>query len=139
MNNLAHFKRAKKRGRVVVEPKANEIFIDIDGPIEYQFYKKQLRILEEGGITQGWTIRETPSETDGHVHIIVILPIRYYNGNSRYEWVFTSATTEGLLIRIGLAAILCDDPHRAAFNFVRAWQKAKYPVVFFEKPKRKKG
>jgi hypothetical protein len=121
MNNLnPNFLRARRRGQVAVEPKPNELQIDIDNPRALRRYGIIYAILYRHGIAKGWRERILPSRTRGHVHIIITMRER-----------------RPLLERIGLQAILCSDPSREAFNYCRAKLHHKYPVVLF-RPERKK-
>jgi hypothetical protein len=129
--------RAKRDGRFIVEPKPNEIQIDIDGHIEYQFYKKQRAILDKAGVTEGWRTRITKSEHAGHLHITITVPIPTMWEYRNVNCALTLNTAKGRALRVGLAAILCDDPHRAAFNWCRVVKDTKYPIAFFEKGKKK--
>lgn len=109
-------KRAAREKLTVVEPAQNELQIDIDSGRSLRKYSRQKEILDRAGITKGWKEKLNASRTPGHCHITITLP-----------------RPMPILERIGLAAILGDDPPRAAFNYARAKNKNSLPVVFFER------
>jgi len=109
-------REASKRGLLVIEPRSNELQIDIDGARAMRHYSKQYAILERGGQTRGWKETLKPSHTKGHAHITIRLP---------------RSITD--LKRVCLQAILGSDPSREAFNYVRVQNRNRYPIVFFEK------
>lgn len=130
--------RALARKQRVIEPKPNEVQIDIDSPIQYAFYRKQRSILDKAGVTKGWRTRVSKSKTSGHMHITISLPHRHrlgISGEVSISYRITANCAVGRALRVGLAAILCDDPHRAAFNWCRVVKGNKYPIAFFEKEK----
>ena len=109
--------RAKKRGLRVVEPRPNELQIDLDGARALRVYGMQFSTLRRAGLTAGWRERVTPSKSGGNrVHITITMPVRVDN--------FT---------RVLLQAILGSDIKREAFNYCRVKKGNKYPIVFFEK------
>jgi hypothetical protein len=124
--------RAKKQGRIIVEPKPNEIQIDIDGPVEYAFYKKQRAILDKAGVTEEWQTRMRSSRTKGNLHITITVPQAKSRTDCTLQGFLGGDSSIGRALRVGLAAILCDDPHRAAFNWCRVVKGNKYPIAFFE-------
>ena len=129
--------RALARKQRVIEPEPNEVQIDIDSPIQYAFYRKQRSILDKAGVTKGWRTRVSKSKTSGHMHITISLPDPTHVDifASVCARTLVSDTQTGRALRVGLAAILCDDPHRAAFNWCRVVKGNKYPIAFFEKEK----
>jgi hypothetical protein len=122
--------KAQKHGLVVVEPKSNELQIDLDGARALRRYGMQFAILRRAGLTKGWKEKITPSRKRGHVHVTIKTDQRAVKNTAWPRSQFT------ILERIGLAAILGDDPARAAFNWCRAALGEKYPVVFFEEKKK---
>lgn len=127
--------RALARKQRVIEPKPNEVQIDIDSPIQYAFYRKQRSILDKAGVTKRWRTRVSRSKTSGHVHITIRLPIPPTTAVCTVHDTLREDSSIGRALRVGLAAILCDDPHRAAFNWCRVVKGNKYPIAFFEKEK----
>ncbi len=129
-------KPARRAKRKVVEPAPNEVQIDIDGPFHYQFYLKQRAILDKAGVTEGWKTKVRSSGSKGHLHITITLP-EDPHPDSPYSRDFQNLITcdnrNGRALRVGLAAILCDDPHRAAFNWARVVKCNRYPIAFFER------
>jgi hypothetical protein len=129
--------RARRRGQVAVEPKPNELQIDIDNPRALRRYGIIYAILYRHGIAKGWRERILPSRTRGHVHIIITMPDRRFCGKACRKHGKGHKIYYPLLERIGLQAILCSDPSREAFNYCRAKLHHKYPVVLFRPDKRK--
>lgn len=109
-------RRARKHGQKIVEPRANELQIDIDGARSLRKYGMQFSILKRAGITHGWRERITPSKRANHAHITIVMP-----------------RPMKPLERVGLQAILGSDLMREAFNWSRVTRKNKYPIAFFEK------
>jgi len=112
-------RRARKNGLRVVEPKRNELQIDIDGSAELAIFRQQWSILEKAGITKTWAFSISPSKRPGKFHVTV--------------------TIQGCDItninRVCLQAILGSDIRREAFNLCRVLNGNKYPIVFFERAK----
>lgn len=125
--------RAKRRGLVVVEPKPNQLQIDIDSARALRRYGLQFAILRRAGLTKGWRERITPSKKRGHVHVTITMPIktRVQINDDGCEYDHPIEMT--LCQRICLQAILGSDLTREAFNYCRAVKGGKYPVVFFER------
>jgi hypothetical protein len=102
-------------GYIAIEPKPNELFIDIDHPESfkiYNFYKPKIdqmygRFLED---------KLTQSKTEGHYHIILKLP---------YD-------TE-VMERLFLQRLLGSDPLREYLSYRRVIEGIEMPILFFEK------
>lgn len=110
-------KRAKENGLVIIEPKPNEIQIDIDGMAELTFYQQQIRVLRANLKTaQTWTEDIKASKTPGRFHITL-----------------TTHKPIDHVLRVALQAILGSDIRRECFNLCRVLNGNKYPIVFFEK------
>jgi hypothetical protein len=118
MNLQWGLKRARRKGLVVVEPKPNELQIDLDGARALRAYGMQFNILRKAGLCLGWRERIRPSKRAGHVHVTISLPDNIDN-----------------LKRVCLQAILGSDLKREAFNLCRILRGNKYPIVFFESGK----
>ena len=117
--------RARRRGLIVVEPKPNQLQIDIDSARALRRYGLQFAILRRAGLTKGWRERITPSKKRGHVHVTITIKDGLdFQGSPN------------LIKRICLQAILGSDLTREAFNYCRAVKGGKYPVVFFERGKK---
>lgn len=119
--------RAKHRGLVVVEPKPNQLQIDIDSARALRRYGLQFAILRRAGLTKGWREKITPSKKRGHVHITITIPERQLIN------IWSNRNAPDLIFRICLQAILGSDLTREAFNYCRAVKGGKYPIVFFER------
>jgi len=117
-----NLKRAAQRGLIIVEPRANQLQIDLDSARALRKYGMQYSILRRAGICKGWKEKITPSSKKGHVHVTITMPYAL-----------------SLIVRVGLQAILGSDLGREAFNYCRAVKGGQYPVVFFEKTKKCKG
>ncbi len=112
-----NIERAKRDGMRVVEPKRNEIQVDLDGAKAIHLYARQYMFLAREGITKGWRERMTVSKSGGnHMHVTITTP---HNMDD--------------ITRCAYASVLGDDPKRAAFNLARVIKRTKYPIVFFEK------
>ena len=108
-------RRAMKANRVIVQPKPNELQLDLDGPEAMRNYAFQFAILSRAGFTSGWKERITKSTRKGHVHATLTLPCAVND--------FT---------RVCLQAILGSDIKREAFNLCRVFRRNRYAIVFFE-------
>jgi len=124
--------RAVKTGLRIVEPKANELQLDIDSIGLLTFHEMQWSILEKGGITKYWRKKVRESKRgNGHLHVTVTLPC------SLETWIITFGGHYKRLVeaiaRVALQVLLGSDPKREAFNLCRVLRGNKYPIVFFEK------
>jgi hypothetical protein len=108
-------KRALKSGLKIVEPKKNELQIDLDGARAVRKYGMQFSILRKAGLTKKWRETIQPSKKSGHVHVTIKLPSKIND-----------------LHRVLLQAVLGSDIRREAFNYCRVSKRNKYPIVFFE-------
>jgi hypothetical protein len=109
-------KRARSSGLRIVEPKSNELQIDLDGSAELAIYRQQLSILVKAGIAARWRDTILESKTPGRFHVTVSMNQHVSNEQ-----------------RIMFQAILGSDIRREAFNLCRVLNGNKYPIVFFEK------
>lgn len=114
-------KRAKSKGWRIVEPKPNELQIDLDGARALRQYGMQFSIIRKAGLAKGWMEYIRSSKKSGHVHVIIRLPKKIDNRE-----------------RVLLQAILGSDIKREAFNYVRVVKRNKYPIVLFERKKNAK-
>lgn len=114
----AHIQAAVK-GCIVVLPKPNELFVDIDSADALATFKVAIKKIEEG-FTDSLTYnqRPSPSGREGRFHITVTLP---RNVKSHEE-------------RILLQALLGSDPIRELVSWGRVQRRAPEPTLFFEKP-----
>lgn len=114
-SNLNADIRAKARGCIVVEPKDNELFVDIDREEDMTVFRTNLGWLE--GLVVGYDVKPSTSGKAGRYHIVVRLsrPVR-----DVYE-------------RIGLQAILGSDRLREVLSWRNAVHNSGRPTVFFEK------
>lgn len=117
-------RRAAQAGNVLlVQPKPNELQIDLDGARALHIFAAQWSILSKYGvITSRWKQKITPSQTKGHVHVTVTAP---FNMDDR--------------TRVCYQTVLGDDITRAAFNLARVEKGNKFPIVFFERTKDKRA
>ena len=108
--------RARKHGWRIVEPKANQLQLDLDGARALRKYGMQFSILRKSGLTAGWKELIKGSKKRSHVHIVITMPKKIKN-----------------LERVALQAILGSDIKREAFNYTRVKKRNKYPIVLFER------
>lgn len=114
--NIRRINRVRKKGLRVVEPKPNELQIDLDSARALRLYGRQYFMLEQHGITRGWKERITPSKSGGRrVHVTITMPSAIDN-----------------IKRVALQLALGSDLKRECFNLARVIKKNKYPIVFFE-------
>ena len=106
-------------GLRVVEPKANQLQLDLDSARALRKYGMQFSILKRAGLTKRWREKILPSKKSGHVHVVIDMP----HGVSNLE-------------RVALQAVLGSDIRRECFNFARVKKRNKYPIVFFERSER---
>lgn len=113
---------AASRGCVVVYPKPNELFIDIDTEQQRTQFKICFNILLKIAAYTGSKCieRPSPSGKSGRYHITVTLP---------------GPVDE--LERIMLQAMLGSDPLREILSYARLVAGDPRPVCFFEKPQKK--
>lgn len=106
--------QAKAKGCIVVEPKPNELFIDIDRVEDLEFFYKQI-----GHITKrcplSYEVR--PSLRKDHFHVVVC-----FENRELTEWE-----------RIALQAVLGSDRVRELISVFRLLDGDKTPTLFFEK------
>jgi hypothetical protein len=123
--------RAVKSGLRIIEPKPNQLQLDIDSIGLLIFHEMQYSILERAGITKGWRKKVRKSKRGGnHLHVTITSPDYFGVGicaNSPLDPVVNA------ILRVALAVILGSDPKREAFNLCRVLKGNKYPIVFFEK------
>lgn len=107
---------AKRYNLDILEPRTNELYIDIDNEGQYKAFQAQLEWL--GDFLPGVEItRNTPSMSGlPKRHIVLQLP----NGAPLIE-------------RCALQLVLGGDPLHARLCLMRALIGDEYPIVFFEK------
>ena len=111
--------KAQKHNLVIVEPKPNELQLDLDSDRAIKAYGAQYNILKRGGLTKGWRCKMRTSKSGKtRVHITITMPKRIDD-----------------LRRVAFQACLGSDLKREAFNLCRVINGNKYPIVFFEKEK----
>jgi hypothetical protein len=115
VKNLNADKRAAARGQIVIEPKPNQLFVDIDCEDDLVVFRKNLGWLE--GLVTGYALKPSGSGKPGHYHITVELSRDVKDG---YE-------------RIGLQAILGSDRLREVLSWRNLANESGRPTVFFEK------
>lgn len=117
MKKQLNIVNAKRDGLRIVEPKPNELQIDLDSARAIHIYGRQFMLLKHEGVTKGWRERMTKSKGGGnHVHIVITMPRSIDNFK-----------------RVLLQAILGSDLKRECFNFCRVLKGTKYPIVLFER------
>lgn len=106
---------AEANGLLVVTPKENELFIDIDGRYAFEFFLKQIeRYQKFEHVVYSWT----PSKSGlPYRHVVVTLPRP-----------ITS------IERIFLQALLGSDRGATLFSYIKERNGDANPVMFFEKP-----
>jgi len=128
-------RRARKSGLRIVEPRPNELQLDIDSIGLLTFHQMQWDILEKAGITKGWkkTIRKSKRGGE-HVHITIQMDQFWAQRTIQvpsHGDTFDRFRAEQIT-RVLLQVILGSDPRREAFNLCRVLNGNKYPIVFFE-------
>lgn len=119
MRAQLNLRNAKRDGMLIIQPKRNQLQIDIDSARDMHNYCRQYMLLSREGLTVGWKERMTVSKGGGnHFHITITMPHRIDD-----------------LKRVAYQTVLGDDLKRAAFNLCRVIKRNKYPIVFFEKGK----
>jgi hypothetical protein len=127
-------KRAKKIGLRIVEPKPNQLQLDIDSVGLLIFHEMQWSILEKAGITKGWKRKIRKSKRGGsHLHVTITSPDYFGVGICADS---PQDTVVNIILRVALQALLGSDLKREAFNLCRVLKGNKYPIVFFEKEKK---
>lgn len=112
------FVEAEKRGCVVVEPEANELFVDIDDEASLAVFYKQIEIFSRGRPRPiPYRMTPSPSGEPHHFHIVVTWP---EDVGDEYH-------------RLGLQAILGSDRTREALCWLRHENGDSPVTVFFEK------
>ena len=109
--------RIERYGYLVVVPKEDELFIDIDTEEQHEeFQNRLMRFCIEYPNTR--IVSDTPSKSGlPHRHIIVSIGTPF---ESDFE-------------RVALQSCLGSDPMRELLSFVRVWNDVLKPIVFFEK------
>jgi hypothetical protein len=115
VKNLNAGKRAKAKKCIVVAPKPNELFIDIDREEDLEQFHKNVSWF--GDFITSHTITKSPSGKPGHYHIVVTL----------------NRAVRDAFERIGLQAILGSDRLREALSWRNAVNGSGIPTCFFEK------
>jgi len=111
--------KAKKHNLIVIEPKPNQLQIDLDSARAVRAYGMQYNILRRAGLTRGWKEKISTSRSGKtRLHITITMPYKIDN-----------------LKRVCMQAVLGSDIKREAFNFCRVENENRYPIVFFEKEK----
>lgn len=127
--------RAIKTGLRIVEPKPNELQLDIDSVGLLIFHEMQWSILEKAGITDGWKRKIRKSKRGGsHLHVTITSP-NFFGVGITADCPLDPIVN--ILMRVVLQAILGSDLKREAFNLCRVLKGNKYPIVFFEKARKK--
>lgn len=106
---------AAKRGRIVVWPAANELFVDLDSEWARERFEERLALLEKS-LGQRWITVVRSSATAGHYHATVTM---HRDVRSEHE-------------RIALQSILGSDANRELFSWVRHEIDARPVSCFFE-------
>jgi hypothetical protein len=108
---------AEKKGLIVVRPKPNELFVDIDDEPSLAIFTRNIKRI---GQTIGCTHvrRRSPSGASGRLHIVVKL----------------NRDVRDAFERITLQALIGSDRIHEALSWQAAVRGDEYPTVFFEKP-----
>lgn len=107
---------AAGQGCLIVEPKANELFIDIDTAEQRNWYNFNYSKIEQHiGILEV-TEKPSPSLAPDHAHIVVTLK----RDVTPFERIF-------------LQSILGSDLQREALSWIRLINNDPRPTLFFEK------
>jgi len=101
--------------RIIVLPKVDELFIDLDSPHSRTVLNKMIDVLKLNGVGVE-IVRDTPSRTKGHRHVVLGLD---------------RAITP--LERVAFQACMGSDRHRELLSLLRIILKMDRPAtVFFE-------
>lgn len=108
---------AEGDGCVVVIPKSNELFIDIDSESQFETFKRLIVTFQKLEHGARWTMAPSPSGKPGHYHVTVRLGRDIDNRE-----------------RILLQAVLGSDPMRELLSLQRCDAGNPNPSLFFERP-----
>lgn len=108
---------AEAKGLVVVEPKPNELFVDIDDDASLVVFTEHVAAVKALLPGTTYRLRPSPSGTPGRFHATVVLS----------REVMT-------LERICLQALLGSDRLHELLSWVSYSNGNKTPTVFFERP-----
>lgn len=104
-------------GFVVIEPKDNELFIDIDNDEQYQMFNKNFEILQRE-YKPAQILYDKPSKSGlPRRHIIIQMPWRLRD-----------------IERIAWQGALGSDPTRELISCIRLKRNIIKPIIFIEKP-----
>jgi len=113
--------QAKQKGCVIVEPKPNELFIDIDSADDYAYFEKQIkRVAMRWPCT--WRASKSPSGKPGRYHVVVEFAANELGERTLDAWQ-----------RIALQAVLGSDRVREIISVQRLLDGDPTPTLFFEK------
>lgn len=115
-----NIQKANKKGLVVVEATPKTLQLDFDSIHNLRLFGWQWHTLKKARLAQGWRAVIKNSKSRGHVHVYIHLPRPLPLGT-----------------RIALQAILGSDLKRELFNWIRGCTRAKFPVVLFERRKKR--
>ena len=103
---------AEKSGALVFEPKANELFLDIDSDVDFEHCKKHLKIFSSLGIVKGAKYSLSRS---GNKHVFVTLDKEY-----------------DLWTRVAMQSAFGSDRNHESFVVRNILEKEPFPIMFFE-------
>lgn len=109
--------RMKKAGFIVVEPKSNELFIDIDSDEQYQSFEKNFQVLQREYKSVHVSYDKPSKSGLPRRHIIVQMPWRLRD-----------------IERIAWQGALGSDPMRELISCIRLKRDCPKPIIFIEKP-----
>jgi hypothetical protein len=109
---------AKKKGLVVVEPKPDQLFIDIDDECSDAVFDRTIGKVQELIPGTTWSRAPSPSGALGRFHIVVTL----------------GRPVADAFERILLQALMGSDRIREVLSWQRATRGDARPTLFFEKP-----
>lgn len=107
---------ATAKGLVVVVPKANELFVDIDDEESRTLFEARIGIVVDV-IPCTWVMRPSPSGLPGHFHVTVTLPLEVT-----------------AIERIALQACLGSDRLHELLSWRALMRGSSMPTLFFERP-----
>lgn len=108
--------QAREKSCVIVEPKPNELFIDIDFEEELEYFKRQIKRVELRWPCT-WRAQSSPSGKPGRYHVYVAFIDRELD-----HWQ-----------RIALQAVLGSDRIRELISVQRLLDDDVQPTLFFER------
>jgi hypothetical protein len=110
------YAESKKRDCVIVRPKPNELFIDIDSKAQMETFEKSIELFKRVHPVSATHVSPSPSGKPGRYHIIVVLESEKVDAKTRILY----------------QAVLGSDPIREVLSLMRLDKDDHMPTIFFE-------